>query len=327
MGVSPELQSAFAAAADELLERLQQIVDQAVEQTRARLQAEHDAARRQVEAELEARAGAMEKEGQVMAAARADEVLDLSLAGERDVSVLRSTLCAVDGSMLAATFSGRWDTQAPKDSRGRFFIDYPPQVFDPLLGYLRETKLAGPGTPVVWPPPVAEEHQGLFRKMAEYYGVAPPPVFSRTPSRFAGTNNSVDIDGSPEAIRLSADVPVTLRGLQVLGPRTEEVAQYVGWLAVHRGDEQLVRQDVDYTVEAAEGVAAELMLDSPVELEAGVAVLCVRGPPSTCGESSGHQSEVVADGVVVTYANSPLDEAGTGLLEGVIPGVVLSRQL
>jgi len=230
--------------------------------------------------------------------------------------------------MLAATFSGRWDAQCPKDSNGRYFIDYPTSLFDPLLDYLREVKMAGPSITPSWPPPVPEEKMRLFEKMADYYGVAPAKSsVVRTPSRFSGTNNSCEIDGSPEAIRLSVDTAILLHGVQVLGARVQDNARYTGWLSLRNGDAELSRQDVDYTVAAASGVANELMFSRPVSLEAGPCydiVLCVQGPESTCGESHGLRPTVEAEGVTITFANSPLDEAGTGFLEGVMPGILFA---
>merc|ERR1712039_512177 len=188
----------------------------------------------------------------------------------------------------------------------------------------------GSRDPPAWPPAVIEEQLGLFMRMADYFGVTPLPSPVRTPSRFAGTNNSCDISGSPEAMRVSTDVSILLHALQVLGPRTQASARYIGWLAVYQGDIELVHEDVDYTVQAAEGVAGELSLCRPLPLDANVEydiVLCVRGPDSTCGESHAIAETVTADGVTVNFTSSPRDEAGTGLLEGVIPGVVFTRQI
>merc|ERR1712217_834526 len=151
--------------------------------------------------------------------------------------------------MLATTSSGRWDEQCPKDSRSKFFIDYPFSFFEPLLLYLREKKLNS-REPPAWPPAVTEDQLGLFMRMADYFGVTPLPSPVRTPSRFAGTNNSCDISGSPEAVRVSTDVPILFHALQVLGPRTQASARYIGWLAVYQCDIELVHEEVDYTVQA-----------------------------------------------------------------------------
>lgn len=355
--VSAELRQAFGEVSEELLEVLQHVVDEAVAAELKPMKAEHTEALHRLEedrakaeresqmlwadvssekvkltkreADLARQLAEFEKEKEAMGTGRCDDVLEISIGGEHDASVLRSTLCAVEGSMLEASFSGRWDSQFPKDSRGRFFIDYPAVVFEPLLNYLRERKLAGPDELPSWPPAVPEGSLGLFGKMTEYYGVAPQRVLVRTPSRFAGTNNSCDVDGTPEAVRISTDAPVMLYGLQVLGPREEATARYTGWLAVRRGDAELYRRDVDYTFTSAAG--GELLLERPMALESEISydlVLSVRGPTSvmsTCGESQGSSNTVVADGITVSFAQSPLDDAGTGLQEGVIPGVIFAR--
>lgn len=355
--VSAELREAFAELSDELLEVLQRLVDQAVATKMRPIEAEHDNALRSIaedrakaesesqilwaevsaeqaklarrEAELARQLADFEKEKQAMTRGRADDVLELNIGGERDASVLRSTLCSVEGSMLEASFSGRWDTQFPKDSRGRFFIDYPASVFEPLLNYLREKKLAGPGESPGWPPSVPDGCLGLFGKMTEYYGVAPQKTLLRTPSRFAGTNNSCDIDGTPEAVRISVDIPIFLHGLRVLGPREEATARYTGWLAVRRGDAELYRNDVDYTLSTSAGSdTGELLFDRPLALEADISydlVLSVHGPMSTCGESRGNSPTVDIDGVRICFAPSPLDDAGTGFQEGVILGIIFTH--
>jgi hypothetical protein len=52
------------------------------------------------------------------------DVLRFNVGGAR-IDVLRRTLTSVEGSMLAAKFSGRWDDSLEKDADGNFFIDQP----------------------------------------------------------------------------------------------------------------------------------------------------------------------------------------------------------
>jgi hypothetical protein len=47
------------------------------------------------------------------------------LAAQPRIDVLCRTLTSVEGSMLAAKFSGRWDDSLEKDADGNFFIDQP----------------------------------------------------------------------------------------------------------------------------------------------------------------------------------------------------------
>jgi len=358
--ISTELRAAWKALGEDVLLRLQGVVDKAVQETRNRIENEMAAARlkleeereqgeresrllwaevsqartelQQREAKLNTQLSQFQKEKDMMTSGSPDDVLELNVGGERDISVLRSTLCAIDGSTLATSFSGRWDDQCPKDSRGRFFIDYPSSLFMPLLDVMRERKLAGPGELPTCassvPASLPEEQLSLFKKIVEPASSSGVPI--HTPLRFVGFNNGSGeaLDGMPEALRFSVDLPVTLQGLMLLGPRTESSAKYVGWMAVSRGETEVLRQDVNYTLESAQGVAGELTLEKPVAIEAGVEydiVLAVSGPETTCGETKGSTNSVVADGVTFTFSSSPKDEAGTGLAEGVIPGLVFSH--
>ncbi|GKY91981.1 hypothetical protein MPSEU_000169700 [Mayamaea pseudoterrestris] len=65
------------------------------------------------------------------------DVLTLNIGGEKLIQTLRSTLTYTKGSKLAETFSGRWDDSLPKNEQGSFFIDYKPELFVPLLDFLR----------------------------------------------------------------------------------------------------------------------------------------------------------------------------------------------
>ena len=63
------------------------------------------------------------------------EILDLDVGGQM-IRVRRCVLTQVPGSMLAAKFSGRWDGADKDRSTGAFFIDYPYEVFKPLVDLL-----------------------------------------------------------------------------------------------------------------------------------------------------------------------------------------------
>merc|ERR1712232_593605 len=98
------------------------------------------------------------------------DVLKLNIAGEAECAVLRSTLCLVEGSMLESRFSGRWDDRIEKDDQGRFFIDFPPDLFLPLVDFLRQKGIADPDD-VVQPPDIADNRVTAFNRMASYYGL------------------------------------------------------------------------------------------------------------------------------------------------------------
>ena len=77
-----------------------------------------------------------EHEKQLMAGLKPSDVLQISIGGTK-LAVLRSTLCQYEPSLLAATFSGRWDDSVAKDADGAFFIDQPIELMMPLINYLR----------------------------------------------------------------------------------------------------------------------------------------------------------------------------------------------
>ena len=67
----------------------------------------------------------------------ADEILTLNIGGKTTVQTLRRTLTIVEGSLLSARFSPNWQHSLPRDSQGSIFIDHDPDLFMPLLEYLR----------------------------------------------------------------------------------------------------------------------------------------------------------------------------------------------
>lgn len=102
-------------------------------------------------------------------ATKPDDVLTLNVGGTR-LQVLRSTLCCLEGSLLATMFSGRWDDNLVKDGKGAFFIDQSPENFKVLLDFLRSWKCAAVNCPK---PTVADlgvvARSSLFTRMVDYY--------------------------------------------------------------------------------------------------------------------------------------------------------------
>ena len=64
------------------------------------------------------------------------DILQLNVGGST-LSVRRSTLTQFPDTLLAATFSGRWDESMEKDRDGNIFIDQDPDNFLLLVNYLR----------------------------------------------------------------------------------------------------------------------------------------------------------------------------------------------
>mmetsp|Transcript_115442 Transcript_115442/g.337619 ORF Transcript_115442/g.337619 Transcript_115442/m.337619 type:complete len:393 (+) Transcript_115442:65-1243(+) len=129
---------------------------QAAEETRAQAEAEREA---------------LEREKQRMAASTSmDDVLQLNVGGEKTVAVQRRTLCVVEDSMLASSFSGRWDDSLLRDEHGAVFVDFGPELFMPLLDFLRARRVQeDTATPVLMPAVLG--HEERFHTMLKYYGL------------------------------------------------------------------------------------------------------------------------------------------------------------
>lgn len=113
------------------------------------------------------RAFEAEKAEMVKIGARASDVIDLNVGGHA-MSVLRSTLCAVDGSMLACMFSGRWEQQLVRDAQGRVFLDYNPYCFERIVDCLRDMALVD-GNVLV--PTVSVDLIPTMLTLVEYLGL------------------------------------------------------------------------------------------------------------------------------------------------------------
>lgn len=73
--------------------------------------------------------------------ARPGDILQLNVGGFTGLCCLRSTLTVMEGSILSAMFSGRWDKRLPRDTEGRIFVDEDPYIFQMLIGYLKSLEV------------------------------------------------------------------------------------------------------------------------------------------------------------------------------------------
>ena len=97
------------------------------------------------------------------------DVLHLNIGGT-SATVLRRTLMAIPGSMLASRFSGRWDDSIEKDEHGHFFIDQEYSLFRHVIKYLRNKSNGDERFAVSSPKLVADEREDFYR-MVDYYGL------------------------------------------------------------------------------------------------------------------------------------------------------------
>mgnify|MGYP002804276353 FL=1 len=97
------------------------------------------------------------------------DLIDLNVGGQR-FTTTRSTLCQVEGSLLASMFSGRWEDCLKRDKDGAVFFDFSPQYFVPILDYLRARKIASADNPA--PLPTVPEDQLInFINLVKYLGL------------------------------------------------------------------------------------------------------------------------------------------------------------
>ena len=108
---------------------------------------------------------------------------------------------AAGGNKFASMFSERWPSEL--DQEGRFFVDYSPQVFMPLIEFLRLARDSEPGAfaPVVVDPPyrrawirmmlASSFHPKVLRQAGVAVSPAPLKAWPKTiekPPRGVGQN-------------------------------------------------------------------------------------------------------------------------------------------
>jgi hypothetical protein len=98
-----------------------------------------------------------------------DDIIHLNIGGQKFTST-RSTLCQVEGSLLATMFSGRWERGLKRDEDGAVFFDVNPQYFSYILDYLRTKKFASPENPAELPK-VPRDQVKHFNTFVEYLGL------------------------------------------------------------------------------------------------------------------------------------------------------------
>ena len=100
---------------------------------------------------------------------KSDDVISLNVGGE-SMTCLRSTLCQIDGSLLATMFSGRWEDRLTKDKDGNVFLDYDPECFKFILNYLRAKKMQSPERQaIILSPP--QEKKNDYWILIDYLGL------------------------------------------------------------------------------------------------------------------------------------------------------------
>ena len=149
---------------DEMVKRFKQEFNEIIEGERAKMRAEVEAYKAE-----KLRMKAVEVSD--------DDIINLNVGGKK-MTTKRSTLCQVEGSLLASMFSGRWEDSLARDEDGRIFFDFNPQYFVYILDYLRARTIATAENPAPLPK-VAEDQVKHFSNLVEYLGLGDeivPPV-------------------------------------------------------------------------------------------------------------------------------------------------------
>jgi hypothetical protein len=150
---------------DDLVKRFRSEFNDIIEGERAKMKAELDAYN-------------AEKQRMKAVEVSDNDIIHLNIGGHK-LTTKRSTLCQVEGSLLASMFSGRWEDSLERDQDGAIFFDFNPQYFLVILDYLRAKKIATPEHPAPLPK-VPEDQAESFNNLLEYLGlsdeIVPPEI-------------------------------------------------------------------------------------------------------------------------------------------------------
>jgi hypothetical protein len=142
---------------DDLVKRFRNEFNDIIEGERAKMKAELDAYN-------------AEKQRMKAVEVSDNDIIELNVGGHK-LTTKRSTLCQVEGSLLASMFSGRWEDSLERDKDGAIFFDFNPQYFLVILDYLRAKKIATPAHPAPLPK-VAEDQAESFNNLLGYLGLS-----------------------------------------------------------------------------------------------------------------------------------------------------------
>jgi len=118
------------------------------------------------------------------------DLIGLNFRGEKTITVKRSLLCQVEGSMLAAMFSGRYEDQLDHDKDDNVFVDYPPAVMMPIMDRLTLCR--------DWPPEkqlpsiaVPRGYEGIWDSAVNFFGLE--SLVQPSTTAFSGIKANVKI--------------------------------------------------------------------------------------------------------------------------------------
>ena len=151
------MSSELLARFDEMVARFKQEFNDIIENERGKMKAEVEAYN-------------AEKARMATISVRDDDIIHLNISALK-MTTTRSTLCQVEGSLLASMFSGRWEDSVQRDKDGAVFLDFNPQHFSVILDYLRVKKISSPEDPAPLPN-VPDEQKKEFNILVKYLSLS-----------------------------------------------------------------------------------------------------------------------------------------------------------
>jgi hypothetical protein len=176
---------------DDLVKRFKEQFKEIVEGERAKMKAEMEAYQ-------------AEKQRMKAVDVSDDDIILLNVGGKK-FTTTRSTLCEVEGSLLATMFSGRWEDSVKRDQDGAVFFDVNPQYFGYILDYLRAKKIATPENPAPLPE-VPQNQEKNFSNLVEYLGLSKEIV----PTEIATEKSSEKFNSRSPGISIQEDGKVAV---------------------------------------------------------------------------------------------------------------------
>eukprot|EP00210_Caulerpa_lentillifera_P002716 g2596.t1 len=129
--------------------------------------------------------------------------------GGRIITTKRGALRMVEGSVLDLMFNGRWEDRIERDSEGRVFLDYDPELFTVILRYLSAIHTYGMAAEHLEIRPIPSHLESEFRLMLEHLGlmqlIQPKVVFKWSP-----------VFKSPDVELIANETIASANGMQTL---------------------------------------------------------------------------------------------------------------
>jgi len=122
-----------------------------------------------------------------------DNVLSLNIGGKK-ITIKRSTLTQVKGSLLETMFSSsHWEEKLDRDKEGNIFLDFDPKLFGKIIDYLRARLILEEGSPIPFPV-VSREDEDNFKSLVAYLRLG-EGILPKRPKDLFSTTDTLTIFG------------------------------------------------------------------------------------------------------------------------------------